>query len=151
MLKISQKASVTLSMLLNGLVAAVITVFCIKMPEWLDALLALLGKDEALYAPTLAVVYLSAVLAYGAIALLFVLLVCIRRGEVFTSRNVACLRAISWLCFAAALCYAGLSVPFLRVAPVIAVACAFMGMIIRVVKNAFEKAVEIKNENDLTV
>lgn len=147
MLKIDQKASVMLSMILNGAVAVVVTVFCIKMPEWL----LLFVINESLYVPTLAVIYFTALLAYAAIVLLFVLLNFIRKGEVFTSLNVACLRVISWLFFAAALCYAALSFHYSAIAPIIALACAFIGTIIRVIKNAFEKAVEIKTENDFTV
>lgn len=148
MLKIDQKASVMLSLVLNGAVAAVVTVFCIKMPEWL---LLIVDVDSDVYIPTLAAIYFTAVLAYAAIVLLFVLLNFIRKGEVFTSLNVACLRAISWLCFGAALCYAVLSIRYHAIAPIVALACAFIGTIIRVIKNAFEKAVEIKTENDFTV
>ncbi len=148
MLKIDQKASVMLSMILNGAVAAVVTVFCVKMPEWL---LLIVDSESNMYVPTLAAIYFTALLAYAAIVLLFILLDFIRKGEVFTSLNVACLRAISWLCFAAALCYAALSFHYSAIAPLIALACAFIGTIIRVIKNAFEKAVEIKTENDFTV
>ena len=149
--KISSKLSTTLSMLLCGALAAVIAVICFRMPEWLGWLLFVFGKPSEVFVPTLCIVYFTALIAYGAIALLFVLLCRIRRGEVFTSGNVSCLRALSWLCLCAAACYAALSVWFIAVAPIIAFACAFMGAILRVVKNAFEIAVDLKAENDLTV
>ena len=104
--KISSKLSTTLSMLLCGALAAVIAVICFRMPEWLGWLLFVFGKPSEVFVPTLCTVYFTALIAYGAIALLFVLLCRIRRGEVFTSGNVSCLRALSWLCLCAAACYA---------------------------------------------
>ena len=149
--KISSKLSTTLSMLLCGVLAAVIAVICFRIPEWLTQMIAFFEKPSEVFAVALCTVYFTALLAYVAIALLFVLLCRIRRGEVFTAANVSCLRALSWLCLCASACYAALSVWFIAVAPIIAFACAFMGAILRVVKNAFEKAVELKTENDLTV
>jgi hypothetical protein len=72
------------------------------------------------------------------------------RGKVFVSENVRLLRVISWACFLAALiCLISVSyyIPFL----ILTAACAFMGLIIRVVKNVFSAAIELKEENDLTV
>ncbi len=151
MLKINQKASVALSMVLNGLMAVVVTIICVYLPEWLRWLLVVFDKPAELLVPTLVTVYFTAVLAYAAIVLLFVLLNCIRKGEVFTSKTVAILRAISWLFFAAALCYLILGIEFRVFGMLIAFVCAFLGMILRVVKNSFEKAAEIKAENDFTV
>lgn len=151
MLKIDQKASVALSMVLNGIMAVVIGVICACLPEWLRWLLVIFEKPEELFVPTLVTVYFTAVLAYVAIVLLFILLNCIRNGEVFTDKTVAILRVISWLFFAAAFCYLALGIEFRVFGMLIAFVCAFLGMILRVVKNSFEKAAEIKAENDFTV
>lgn len=106
-------------------------------------------------APTLLPVLLSAFyLCAGPAAILLwklrSLLTAIGSGQVFTAGNVAALRIISWCCFAAALvclCYSWAYLPFFF----IAVAAAFVGLILRVVKNVFEQAVELKEENDYTI
>jgi len=98
-----------------------------------------------------AVIYVVCAIALAALCLLHGMLSRIRRGDVFSAGNVQALRRISWLCFACALalvCGAyvcGLS--FI----LIGLMAAFVGLILRVVKNVFAAAVEIKTENDFTV
>ena len=93
--------------------------------------------------------------AFGWICLwnLWRLLANIRRGEVFVNGNVRLMRVVSWCCFAAALVSAICAVYPLPGIPfiVLAVAEGFMGLIVRIVKNAFEEAVAMKDELDLTV
>lgn len=99
----------------------------------------------------------------------------IKKGIVFDNKNVSLLRIFSWLCFFVSL------VTFLFVAVVIirmyldtveivniinisifdwyysalifcvAVAELFVGVVVRVVKNVFEAAIKIKEENELTI
>jgi len=74
----------------------------------------------------------------------------IRRDVVFDASNVRLLRLISWACFAGGVvCFVGTSqsLAFLAVGLV----CAFVGVIVRVIKNLIAAAVEIKAENDLTI
>ena len=74
----------------------------------------------------------------------------IETGQVFTAENVDYLRRISWSCFTGAIiCFASVSyyLPWVFVA----VAAAFMGLIVRVVKNVVAQAVELKNESDFTI
>ncbi|NLC96034.1 MAG: DUF2975 domain-containing protein [Erysipelotrichaceae bacterium] len=74
----------------------------------------------------------------------------IDKEEIFTKENIALLRYISWACFVIALIgmisiiydYAWVIVFFVGV---------FMGMLLRVIKNVFSRALEIKEENDFTV
>jgi len=93
--------------------------------------------------------------AFGWICLwnLHRLLTFIRRNAVFVSENVRAMRRVSWCCFGAAavsfFCavYPLPGIPF----AVLGVAEAFMGLIVRIVKNAFEQAIAMKDELDLTV
>ena len=79
-----------------------------------------------------------------------VLLRNIRKGQPFVTQNVTMLRIISYCCFAEVLVFVYLAVlkPF---AIIVLVACGFMGLILRVVKNVFEQAIEIREENDFTI
>lgn len=75
------------------------------------------------------------------------LLANIRKKDVFINRNVKHLRVISWCSFAVSVILFISGVYYLLFL-LIAVAAAFFGLILRVVKNVIEQAVAIKNEND---
>lgn len=94
--------------------------------------------------------YPSAAFAYIALYSLIKLLLNIKKERIFISQNVTYLRFISWCCFAVALItlVCGiLYIPYLA----IFVAAAFVGLLLRVVKNVMQNAVEIKEENELTI
>lgn len=79
------------------------------------------------------------------------LLKAIKRGEVFTRGNVRRLRIISWCCFAAAAILALGVIPGAFFCLALAILAVFFGIILRIVKNLFEAAVELKAENDFTI
>ena len=95
--------------------------------------------------------YLCAVLAFGMLFSLYKFLRRIEAGQIFVPANVTALRRISWCCVGAAvLCLpagVGIYLPF----AFSGVAAAFMALIVRVLKNAFEQAVRMKDELDLTI
>lgn len=121
------------------------------------------GKSEAFFSEFgKAVIFpFYAVVPAGYIALICIdkLLINIRNEKIFDNKNVKLLRIISWSCFYAALVgvisYAVIAViynPRLFVSFIILAAGeAFMGLIVRVVKNVFEAAIKLKDENDLTI
>ena len=85
--------------------------------------------------------------------LLYSLLKLLRRietGQVLTAENVELLRRISWSCFVGAV-VAIVSVFYYYPWVFVAIAAAFMGLIVRVVKNVVAQAVELKNEADYIV
>lgn len=78
------------------------------------------------------------------------LLAALSRGEVFTAGNIALLRRCSWCCMAvAAVCLAFTLTLFYFI--LVAAAAAFMGLILRVIKNVFQQAMALKEENDYTI
>ncbi len=94
--------------------------------------------------------YPCAVFAYITLYSLIKLLFNIKKDAIFIGSNVSYLRRISWCCFAvAAITLVGgvFYIPFLCVA----VAAGFVGLMLRVVKNVMESAVQIKAENELTI
>ena len=98
----------------------------------------------------LGTVYVGGVTAAALLALLYVLLHRISAGRVFVKENTACLRYISWCCFfGAAVCIvsAFYYIPWIAVG----ISAAFMGLIVRVVKNVVAKAVSLQEEADFTV
>ena len=94
--------------------------------------------------------YPSAAFAYLTLYSLLALLFNIRKEQIFIRKNVLHLHAISWCCFVVA---AITGVGGLQYMPFwfIAVAAGFVGLMLRVVKNVMQNAVEIKTENELTI
>jgi len=94
--------------------------------------------------------YPAAVFAAMILYSLIKMLLNIRKGEVFIDANVKHLKVVSWCCVIIGiitLVGGRFYMPFLFVA------CAgfFVGLLLRVLKNVMQKAVELKEENDLTV
>ncbi len=94
--------------------------------------------------------YPCAPFGYFTLYSLLRLLFNIKNEETFIMQNVKYLRRISWSCFAVA----GITLiggiyylPFLFVT----VAAAFVGLMLRVVKNVMHSAAELKAENELTI
>ncbi|MFA7077601.1 MAG: DUF2975 domain-containing protein [Syntrophomonas sp.] len=105
-------------------------------------------EEEAAY--FMATIYVGSVPAAYLLYSLLKLLRRIETGQVFTAKNVELLRRISWSCFVGA----GIAlISLLYYYPwfFMGVAAAFMGLIVRVVKNVVAQAVELKNEADYTV
>ena len=78
------------------------------------------------------------------------LLAGISLGEVFTAGNIALLRRCSWCCMiVAAICLLFTAALFYFL--LVAAAAAFIGLILRVIKNVFQQALALKEENDYTI
>ena len=95
--------------------------------------------------------YCCAALALWMLYNLYTFLRRLEHNEVFVPANVTALRRISWCCtLAGALC---LPTGFIVYLPFAFLGCAalFMALIVRVIKNAFAQAVNMKNELDLTI
>ena len=94
--------------------------------------------------------YPCAVFAYITLYSLIRLLLNIGNDVIFVTQNISCLRRISWCCFAVA-CITGAAgfwyVPFFFMS----VPAAFVGLMLRVVKNVMQNALELKTENELTI
>lgn len=94
--------------------------------------------------------YPSAVFAGVILYCLIKLLNNIKSGEIFILENEKLLRVVSWCCFIiGAITFIGgfFYMPFMFVA----LAGGFVGMMLRVLKNVMQCAVEIREENDLTI
>lgn len=74
----------------------------------------------------------------------------VKTGAVFTAGTVKMLRVISYCCFAAAVIFAVLGI-WRLLALLLCFAAAFVGLLLRVLKNVFQQAVLIREENDFTI
>ena len=108
------------------------------------------GNSNMPYIPVMLCLWTCAVPAFVALLRLRCILNNIADGNVFVADNVLSLRIISWCCFLVAviLCVYFFYYVF---GVILAILAAFMGLILRVVKNVFVQALAIKEENDFTV
>lgn len=154
MLKISKKASVNLSLVLSVLFFVGLIVGAVAMPTFVNSMIDLVYNSAAF--PTfgkvlcLITAYLILAVCMVADCVIFVLLKSVKSDNIFTPKSVALIRAISWCCFLVGALFLAVGYYF-ELAFLIAFAAMFLGLCIRVVKNVFEQATEIKCENDLTV
>ncbi len=156
MLRISSKLSVLLSLALCVLIFVLCIFGAAVMPDFTDLLIKA-GVLSAKVGITSGERTIILILAYSALAdiiaadaVMFSLLIKIRKGLVFTPQSVSHIRGISWCCILLCLIFCGLGIYF-KLAFIIAFAALFLGLCLRVVKNVIEEAAEIKSENDLTV
>ena len=122
-------------------------VFAYKWVSWLAGF----HIDDANFTiKFMIVVYTSSVFGWICLYAMWQLLTNLLRGEVFTTANIKCMRIISWCCAGAAVIFAFGGLFYLPLF-VVAIAAAFMMLIVRIVKNAFQQAGEMKSELDLTI
>jgi len=141
-------AAVSQAMVVIIFIALVTAVFL--LPMMFRFYLDYYKRPDWLFVPTMVNLYTALVPAFVADVSMFFLLRRIRAGEVFCDENVRSLRIISWCCYVESAVFFVFGFYFL-VSFALSFACAFMGTVVRVVKNSFEEAVEIKRENDFTI
>jgi len=157
MLKISKKMSTTLSLILS----VCFFLCCIAGLFFLPALTEMLintpdnvgnrgNISDFGRAASLVCAYAVVLDMMLADFFLFRLLLQVRKGEVFTNRAVAMIRGVSWCCLGLCLPFGYLGLYF-QLAWIVCFLAVFLGLSLRVCKNAFEEATAIKQENDLTV
>ncbi len=157
MLKVSKNFSTALSLV----IAAVFFLCCIAglfiMPDLVQMLIDTpdnIGSREEItqLGRTLVLIASYGILAdfLAADVMMFILLLRIRKGLVFTDATVALIRGVSWCCLllCGILCFLGI---YFQLSFIAALCVLFLGICLRVCKNAFEEATQIKQEHDLTV
>ena len=110
--------------------------------------LRLMNRDSIFL--MMATIYLCSGFGWVLLVRLWQLLQNIRVQLVFDARNVRLLRQVSWCCVGAgAVCLVSCLyyLPFIAVA----IAAGFMALIVRIVKNIFQQAIDMKSELDLTI
>lgn len=159
----TKSRSITLSQSLCIAAFLICIGLVISLPYLNNLYLSFIGIDENLMGDkiqiyTLANLYAALIPAFLALVTLFSLLTNMKNGNIFIHKNVSYLRILSYCCFAetviffvfSILCnYAitGTSIFGL----LLSFASAFFGLILRVIKNVFDAAIEIREENDYTI
>ena len=100
------------------------------------------------------ITFISYILGIIALLTLFCMLSFVSNLEkdlIFVPQNIKWLRYISYGCLAAGLLLIIVTIVYSKFFLVICLAALFMMLIVRVIKNAFEQAVAMKEELDLTI
>ena len=151
----SKTKSLFLSRVLTGAMIGLLCLLLFFIPtiaEWYELVSndnGILGEKDV-FIPMCVILYLVEIVALNAMKELLILLGNINKGEVFIERNTGCLRAISWMCMLVGLLMTILSL-WRSIFIFVGFFSVMFGLIMRVLKNVFEKAVEIKSENDFTI
>ena len=153
----NDRKSVILSKCCVFVAMAMLLTVVIGTPWFFDGLLTRLSDGGMLRATLyhlrayfMTTIYVGFFPAAGLLVSLFLLLHRIEKGRLFVRENTASLRHISWCCFAGAI-VSLVSMTYWLPWLVIAIAAAFIGLIVRVIKNIFEKAVLLQDEADFTI
>jgi hypothetical protein len=142
--------SLKLSILVTRMLMIILVPLLFTLP-WLGKVyLELRNNNPELLLNLIVPLYISIIPAAIALFCLDRMLERISRDEVFVPGNVQAIRIISWCCFAVCL-ISGIASFFLLPYVFIMAAMFFCGLISRVIKNVFLKAVLIKTENDFTI
>jgi len=142
--------SVMLSSVCTKIMIILVIIFAFTAPTMVKSYVEYTAKNSEIIFSLLVTIYICSVPALIALICLDRLLVNIKKGEVFIEKNIRLLRWISWCCFAVSIILV-ISGFYYILFLMIAVAAAFFGLILRVVKNVIEQAMIIKNENDYTI
>ena len=107
-------------------------------------------SGEAIRITLVIILYACSVLGWFILIEMYRLIRNIRKGIVFTEQNVSILKAVSLLCLGiGVLTFAGGF--FYQPLFFVTLAALFLTLVVRVVKNVMHRAVEMKDELDLTV
>ena len=148
-MKKRQNAALKLSLVFTAFFAFALAVLTFTGP-WTIKWLCKITNNGDIEHFILGITYLAVPAGWGAIVILFRLLLNINKDVVFEETNVGMLSILSWLCL-----YVGFLsgfamhkyIPFI----IVSVSALFIGLIVRVVRNIISQAIIIKDENDLTI
>ena len=150
-MKWNDDKSLLLTRVCVWLSAVALVLLCVSAPwlfSWFIQKRLILPPQSRDY--FLVTTYTVAVPAAIALYMMNRLLANIRKEEVFTEKNTRYLRGMSWCCLAAGLIFLVSSFYYLPFFALCA-AAVFMALILRVIKNVFAQAEQIKKENDYTI
>lgn len=160
MIKISKRASVLISLVLSASFIVLLVVLACILPQFTKeapviAELREYFAEKEIWSVSgetffIAWAYVLLVCALVCCVVIFLMLLHIRKGKVFSLKTVSFIRFISWDCLFIGLVLLAAQY-FHPLAIIVALAVAFLGLCLRVVKNVIEEAITIKDENDLTV
>lgn len=143
-----KKLSLYASIVMTALVTALIIIAVIILPALISLYENLRGGIDC--RDLMTALYISALPGLVCTVALMKLLLNICKDEIFTGTNVTILRILSYCCIFVGVEYLVFAHRYISML-LIAFVALFFGLILRVIKNVFEKAIIIREENDFTI
>lgn len=143
-----KQVSLIASILMTAAIAILIVIACFILPRLCEIYSIYRGGLDCTNLMT--ALYVSALPGLICCGALIVLLANIKRGEIFLPKNVTMLQIISYCCIFVGLEYLAFCYNYISMV-LISFAALFFGLILRVIKNVFDKAIELREENDYTI
>lgn len=145
----SANKSIVLSIAFTTLFALAMTFLTVSIP-WLVPFLCEIMEYQGIEKPMMVVAYLSLPAGWGAVALFYKILFNVKKKNVFINDNVKYLNILSILCFYVGVVSSFAMFKFLGFL-FVGISAFFIGLILRIIRNIIEEAIEIKQENDMTI
>ncbi len=145
----NKNRTLTLSLAFTTIFAIALVILTLGAPWIVEFLCKFFHRDYLTKFLTV-VTYLAVPAGWGAIIILYKILINVDNGNVFEEENVKYLSILSWLCIYVGI-LSGFASPKFAMFIIVSISALFIGLIVRVVRNIISKAIEIKEENDMTV
>ena len=145
----SENKSINLSIAFTTLFALAMAFLTVSIP-WLVPFLCEIMEYQDIEKPMTVVAYLSLPAGWGAVVLFYKLLFNVKKKKVFITDNVKYLNILSVWCFYVGVVSSFAMFKFLGFL-FVGIAAFFIGLILRIIRNIIEEAIEIKQENELTI
>ncbi|MBR4726574.1 MAG: DUF2975 domain-containing protein [Clostridia bacterium] len=147
-------ASAMVSLIICIICAAALLVLLFTMPDFFRWFYLMMhgqaGYAGSVVRTVVVAFYCCAPFAAAALAMMIVILRNVLRDQLFIRQNVTCFRWISWCCYAV-MVITGVGTAYYFSLLVVAFTMGVVGTLLRVVKNMVQAAVELQEENDLTI
>lgn len=149
-MKLTKDMSIRLSLICVCIFSVILLAADIFAYRWINWYVAWRSMRPETVVRLMITLYSASVFGWVCLWAMWKLLRNIKEEIVFAPDNVQLLRIISWCCAFAAVIFL-VSGAYYPPCILVAVAAAFMMLIVRVVKNVFQQAIEMKSELDLTI
>lgn len=143
-----KKLSLYASMAITAFLFLFIIVACIFLPKIMEIFSEFRGGLDC--TDLTIALYASALPGLVCTGSLLKLLSNIKKDEIFVHMNVTLLRVLSYCCMFVGIEYIIFANKYVSML-FFAFAALFIGLILRVIKNVFDKAIELREENDYTI
>ena len=142
---VSMLASIIVTIILLVLVIAAV----FTLPQMMQVYSKMRGGIDV--TPLMVALYISSIPGLICTLSLLKLLFNIRKNEIFVKQNVTILQVLSYCCLFVGIEYIAICYRNYIAMIFVGFAAIFIGIILRVIKNVFDKAIEIREENDYTI
>lgn len=144
-----RNVSMLASIIVTTMLLALVVVAVFMLPQIMQVYSIMRGGIDV--TSLMVALYISSIPGLICTLSLLKLLFNIRKNEIFVKQNVTILQVLSYCCLFVGIEYIAICYSLYIAMIFVGFAAIFIGIILRVIKNVFDKAIEIREENDYTI